>query len=262
MKKKSKEMPKSINTKRNNKCNIKFLKELKGQVVVSLEQYLANQDLFLRTPDNNLRLKDNREVIVAITIGDKYFPADKTADILSSYIFAVASGCYSSDKYDAKTNAILPVARALKIYCDIENVLNPSEIQDTLDCLRKVDEDLYNVLRDKHTVKNLDRYCKSKYENPCNPKIQLVNESIDSERLAQFVEYGYKPLLKHLGAKFDSVEESKSFTFSLVAAGIMVTQFRGMGMKEAFDYFKRELYLNDKKFIKYFWSLLTIDKEA
>ncbi len=48
MKKISKQsMPKSVNTKKstNNKSSIMFLKELNGQVVVSVEQYKSHPEL-------------------------------------------------------------------------------------------------------------------------------------------------------------------------------------------------------------------------
>ena len=82
-------MPKSINSKKNtnNKSDINFLKELNGQVVVSVEQYKAHPDLFLGNILEGLSLKDNRDVVVAIAIGGMVFPIERVAELLLNCIF-------------------------------------------------------------------------------------------------------------------------------------------------------------------------------
>ena len=256
-------MPRSINGKKNenNKSNIKLLKELNGQVLVSLEQYKAHPNLFLGTIGNNLRLKDRREVVLVKVIGDKAFPLEKVADILLSFILFIAGGVVSATFQSSKRQALMDTARAFKTYCAIMDVLNPGQIQVALEQIRQFDESLYSILNDEEKVESLVAFSRIKNEDARSPKVQLGNECIDVDYLSHLIEWGYKPLIIGLDDVFDSREEFLDFAFTVVVGCIMVTQLRGMGREEAVKFFIDELGHNSKEGAEFLFNLLTINNE-
>lgn len=257
-------MTKSINSKKNtnNKSDIKFLKELNGQVVVSVEQYKAHPNLFLGTPDNNFRLKDGREVILAQVIGNKAFPLERVADNLLSFILLIAGGVISTTDPNVKRQILMDTARAFKVYCAIMDLLDSYHMQDTLDKIRRYDESLYSILSDEEKVERLVAFSRSECEDPRSPKVQFGDESIDVDYLSHLIEWGYKPLAIGLDDEFDSDEEYFDFAFTIIVGCIIVTQLRGLGREEAVEYFIDELGDNNKGNVEFFFDLLTIDKEA
>ena len=256
-------MPKNINSKKNNsKSDINFLKELNGQVVVSVEQYKAHPDLFLGTPSNNLRLEDDREVILAQVIGNKAFPLERVADNLLSFILLIAGGVISTTDPNVKRQILMDTARAFKVYCAIMDLLDSGHMQDTLDKIRRYDESLYSILSDEEKVERLVAFSRSECEDPRSPKVQFGDESIEVEYLAHMVEFGYKPLLCGLDDEFESEEEYFDFSFTIIVSCVMVTQLRGMEKEEAIEYFLDELGYNSKESVEFFFNMLTIDKEA
>ena len=261
MKKSKKTMPKSINSKKNNKSNIKFLKELNGQVLVSVQQYQSHPELFLGTP-GNLRLKDGREAIVSIVVRDKVFPLDRVANLLKSIIFFVAEVIFPTDDPYVKCQAHLDSARAFKVYCDIMELLDPGHMQDALDEIREFDEELYGILNDAEKVEHLVSISRSECESPLNPKIQFIAESIDVEYLSRLIEFGYKPLLCVLNDEFESDEEYVNFAFTMIVGCVMVKELQGMEREEAIECFLDEFGYHNKECAEFFFNMLTINKEA
>ena len=256
-------MPKSINSKNTkNKCNIKILKGFNGQVLVSLEEYKAHRHFFLGTSGNNLRLKDGREVILVKVIGDKAFPIERVSDNLLSFILLVAGGIISTTDPGTKRQVLIDTARAFKVYCAIMDLLDSGHKKDTLDKIRRYDENLYSVLSDEEKVERLVAFSRSECEDPRSPKVQLGNERIDVDYLSHLIEWGYKPLAIGLDDEFDSDEEYFDFAFTIIVCCIMVTQLRGMEREEAVEYFIDELGHNSKDSVEFFFNLLTINKEA
>ena len=255
-------MPKSVNIKKssNNKSDIKFLKELNGQVVVSVEQYKAHPDLFLGNIWDGLSLKDNRDVVVAVVIGGMVFPIERVAELLLNCIF-INYEMISKDVNSQLTVQAYPIiARAYNIYCAIMDVVIPGHKPATLEVMRQHDEDLYRLLKVKGTVKYFDKISRD-YENPENPKFCFGNERIDTEYFAYMILNGFFGMQRLWQENTDVVEDSKDFMFTLCMGSIMVTKLRRMERKAAIKYAAKELGPGSKGCVEVVSRMLTIEKE-
>ena len=133
MKKKSKSMPQRINSKKNEQhhtgavqtgasianCNIHFMKELSGQVLVSIDEFIANRELIHGTPEEGFRLEDDREVFMACELEGMAFPLDKVADLLLNCILINYETASVNANSDLTVQAYPMLARAYKLYCAI-----------------------------------------------------------------------------------------------------------------------------------------------
>lgn len=264
MKKISKQsMPKSVNTKKstNNKSSIMFLKELNGQVVVSVEQYKSHPDLFLGNPWDGLRLKDGREVIVAVEIGGMAFPIERVANLLRKCIFINYDMISKNVNSDLTVQAYPMIARAYNLYCAIMDVIIPGHKLATLEVMRQYDEDLYGLLKVDGTVKYFDKISRD-YENPENPKFRFGNERIDTEYLAYMILNGFFGMQGMLQEETDTKEDEIDFMFTLCMGGIMVTKLRRMERKAALNYAAKVLGPGSQSCVEVVSRMLTIDKEA
>lgn len=256
--------PKSVNSKKssNNKSDIKFLKELNGQVIVSVEQYKSHPELFLGTPSHNLRLKDGREVIVSCVIGDMAFDLVRVAELLLSSMFFHSVIASSTSTPIVKAQAICGIARAYSLYTAIKDFLCPGHKKSTLEEMREIDLKLYQIVKYDAVVKQLVSDSQYYFENPSNPKFQFGNESIDVEYLAHLIEEGYRTLLSGKDDEFDSSLDSINYTCTVFEGCIMVTQLRHMKRKDAINYASKELGSGSKSCVETLFRMLTINKEA
>ena len=256
-------MPKSIESKKNtnNKSSIKFLKELNKQVVVSVEQYLAHPELFLGNPLDGLRLKDNRDVVVAVEIGGMAFPIERVAELLLNCIF-INHEMISKKVNSQLTEQAYPIiARAFKLYCAILDVMLPGHKPATLEVMRQHDEELYRLLKAEGTVKHFEKISRD-YENPENPKFRFGNERIDTEFLAYIILNGIFGMQRIWQENPDVTEDRKGFMFTLCMGSIMTTQLRRMERKAAIKYAAKELGPGSKSCVEVVFRMLTIDTEA
>ena len=256
-------MPKSVNSRKNanNKSDINFLKELNGQVVVSVEQYKAHPDLFLGNILEGLSLKDNRDVVVAIAIGGMVFPIERVAELLLNCIF-INYEMISKDVNSQLTVQAYPIiARAYNLYCAIMDVIIPGHKPATLEVMRQYDEDLYGLLKVDGTVKYFDKISRD-YEDPENPKFRFGNERIDTEYLAYMILNGIFGMQGILQEETDTKEDEIDFMFTLCMGGIMVTKLRHMERKAALNYAAKVLGPGSQSCVEVVSRMLTIDKEA
>ena len=257
-------MTKIVNNKKNanNKSDIRFLKELDGQVIVSVEQYKAHPELFLGTPGNNLRLKDGREVLLSCVIGDMAFELAREAELLLCSMFFLSEIASSVDIPVVKAQARCGIARAYSLYTAIKDFLCPGHRKSTLENMREADLNLYQIVKDEHLVKQL--VCNNQYyfENPANSKFRFGNESIDVEYLAHLIEKGFRSLLRGKDDGFASSWDSIDFTCTVVEGCIMVTQLRRMERRAAINYAVKELGPGSKSCVEVVSRMITIDKEA
>ena len=264
MKKISKQsMPKGVNSKKNtnNKSSIKFLKELNGQVVVSVEQYKSHPKLFLGNPWDGLRLKDGREVIVAVEIGGMAFPIERVLELLLNCIF-INYELISKKVNSQLTDQAYPIiARAYNLYCAIMDFMLPGHKPATLEVMRQHDEELYRMLKAEGTVKRFEKISQD-YENPENPKFRFGNERIDTEYLAHMIWMGILRMQRTLQEETNAAEDSKDFMFTLCVGSIMATQLRRMDRKAAIKYAAKELGPGSKSCVEVVFRMLTIDTEA
>ena len=264
MKKSKKTMPKSIinGKKNNNMSDITFLKELNGQVVVSVEQYKSNPDYFLGKPGDNLRLKDGREVVVACELEGMAFPLDKLADLLLNCILINHEAASAYVNSDFTVQAYPMLARAYKLYCAIMDFLNPGHKRATLEFMRQFDKDLYSFLKVEGTVKYFDNISRRDHEDPENPKFCIGHESIDEEYLASMISLGAIRIFKIMEEEeIDDKMDRITLMFTACMGYIMVTQLRHMGRKAAIEYAAKELGPDSKECVEIVLKMLTIDKK-
>ena len=269
-------MPKSINSKKNGQHqtgaiqtrvntsnhNNKFLKELSGQVVVSVEKYKSNPDLFIGNLRDGLRLKDGREVIVACEIEGMAFPLDKVADLLLNCIlinFEMASANVNSD---LTVQSYPLLARAYKFYCTIMDFLNPGHKSSTLEFMRQYNKDLYSLLKAEGSVNYFGNINRRDYEKPENPSFCFGKESIDAECLAYMVALGAIRINKIIqDEEIDDEMDRMNIMFTAVMGGIMAAKLRRMKRKAAIEYAAKELGPGSKGCVEVVFKMLTIDKE-
>ena len=263
MKKSKKTMPKSIinGKKNNNMSDITFLKELNGQVVVSVEQYKSAPDYFIGKPGDNLRLKDGREVVVACELEGMAFPLDKLADLLLNCILINHEAASAYVNSDFTVQAYPMLAGAYKLYCAIMDFLNPGHKRATLEFMRQFDKDLYSFLKVEGTVKYFDNISRREHEEPENPRFCFGHESIDEEYLAYMILNGIFGMQRIWQETPDATEDSKDFMFTLCMGSIMVTKLRRMEKKAAIKYAAKELGPDSKECVEIVLKMLTIDKK-
>ena len=255
--------PKSVNSKKssNNKSDIKFLKELNGQVVVSVEQYKAHTDLFLGNIWDGLSLKDNRDVVVAIATGGMVFPIERVAELLLNCIFINYEMISENVNSELTVQAYPIIARAYNLYCAIMDVMLPGHKPATLEVIRQQDEDLYRLLKVDGTVKYFDKVSRD-YEKPENPKFRFGNERIDTEYLAYMILNGILGMQRMWQENTDVTEDRKDFMFTLCMGSIMVTKLRRMERMAAIKYAANVLGPGSKSCVEVVSRMLTIGKEA
>lgn len=276
MKTQSKSMPKSINGQKNGQHHtgaaqtganatersIKFLKELNGQVVVSVNDFLKKTDLFLGKFGNNLRLKDGREVIVAVEIEDMYFPVECVLDLLQKCILQNCRIASRVHNPIVEAQACLDMARAYSIYCDIKDVLVPGHQKDTLKTLRQYDKNLSSQLGNKSVVEQLVDYSQKNCEDPENPKFCFKKESVDVEYLSSLIKSGYDLIQEFLEKTDLPTKTLIGYQYSLCVGGFLIAQLLGYRRREVVKYVKEEFGFGSVEDIKYMLGMFTIDKVA
>lgn len=269
MKKESKPMSKSIKNKKRTaaqnaaKCSIRFLKELNGQVVVSVKDFLNNSDLFLGRFGNDLRLKDGREVVLACEIEDMYFPVECMLDLLQNCILQNNRIASRSSSPVVEAQACLDMARAFNIYCDIKDVLVPGHLKDTLKTLRQYDKNLCRQLENKSVVKQLVAYSQKNCEDPENPKFCFRKESVDVEYLSSLIQSGYD-LIQEFLEKTDDLPTNTliGYQYSLCVGCFLIAQLLGYRRGEVVKFVKEEFGIGSVEDIKFMFGMFTIDKAA
>lgn len=277
MKKESNSMSQGVNSKKNGQhntgaaqtgatfpnCNIHFMKELSGQVLVSIDEFIANRELIHGTPEEGFRLEDGREVFMACELEGTVFPLDKVADLLLNCILinheAVSAGVNS----DFTVQAYPMLARAYKLYCAIMDLLNPDHKRATLEFMRQFDKELYSFLKVEGTVKYFDNISRRDHEDLENPKFCIGYESIDEDYLADLISLGAFRMLKIIEAEeIDDEMARTTLMFTTCMGYIMVAQLRHMGRKAAIKYAANKLGPGSKSCVEVVFRMLSIDKKA
>ena len=261
-----KSMPKSVNSKKDESIysGFKPLKEMSDLVIVSEEQYKANRALFFGEPGKKLKLKDSRDVIIARRIGGMAFPLEKAAELL---LLSVCSNKRIADsplsRPVVKTQAYLNMARAYSVHNAIFDFLNPGhKNKDSLAKIRKVNKELYLLLKDEYFVNHVVGLSRSKCEKPENPKFVIGNESIDFEYLSDLIELGYASMRGNLFNKSNSEDDLLCFVDSICMGSVMVTHLRHMGRKASIEYVINLFDASLRQYAEYVFDMLTINEEA
>lgn len=272
-------MPKSINSKKNEqhtnaaqtrenttKSNFRPLKENSHEAFVSVQQYQSHPELFLGTPGINLRLKDGRCAFLLVPIGNMAFPLEKVEDVLFE---GINRDIQIADHWDintlAKNQDLLDGVRVFSIMRSICEILythnNEGIVLHGLKCSNKR---LHCILENEEVVAQLVKLSRSQNENPQNPKVQFGTESIDVDYFSHLVESMLEELVSFLFDEglFCDEDEYDDYVGTVCMACFMVTQLRGMGREDSFEYVSDKVSPIFKEHIESVLKMLTIDKEA
>lgn len=269
MKKESKAMPKSINSKKNGqhhkgsaqsrvnttKHSIRFLKELNGQVLVSTDEFIANRKLIHGTPEEGFRLEDGREVTVAMEIKGSAYPFERIADLL---LFSLISNIHIESSRDsnfiARIQAESDIAKAFQIIWAIDDILDSDRKILALKIAHSLDYKTFLQLIDGEMVERLAEYGVS------DISAALFDEYDDPQRLSNMIEQGHRAICI-AQEEADSEEECIDLMFTEVTGCIMAAQLRGMKRKAAIEYAINELGPDSKKCVETVFEMLTIEKK-
>lgn len=271
MKTNEKTMPKSINSKKNNKSNIKFLKELNGQVLVSIDEFIANRELIHGTPEEGFSLEDGREVTVAMEIKGVAYPLERVADLLLlSLIANIHIRNARASNFFARIQAESDVAKAFQIIWTIDDILGSDSKIKALEIAHHLNYVTFLQLLDMESVEKLAEYGASEvcealdlldFQISDDRKIQFIDEYEDPQRLSNMIELGHKAIVVPL-EETDSKEEGMNLMFTQIMGCIMVAQLRGMKRKATIEYLSNELGSDSEECLETVLKMLTIDKEA
>jgi hypothetical protein len=235
MKKESKKasMPKSVNSKKNNKCNVRPSNVLQF---------------------NGLKKIDGRYVCV---VENKAIDLEEVAELLLSSILFFHEAATHYEGLQSKTQAVLDLTRTYHYYRTVKDILHPGSSNSILEEFRLYDEELYRLVEDEDTVNQLVNILREKCESPESPRIQFGNELIDRDYLSNIIEWGFRQLVIGLANK----EDYESFSSTAFSGCIMVTQLRRMDIEEAMTYMMEEFGSYGKDCIEYFFAMPTIGKK-
>lgn len=275
-------MPKNIESNKNeqhknaaqttvNASNSGFrpLKELNGQVLVSMDEFIANRELIQGTPEEGFRLEDGREVTVAIEIKGVAYPLERIADLL---LYSLISNIHTGNSRDyfASIQAQFDTAKAFQIIWAIDDILDSDKKIQALKIAHKLDYVAFLQLMDRESVEQLANRSVSQVREALhlppiqaqdNRKIQFINECEDPLRLSNMLERGHRALCI-AQEDVESKEEGIDLMFTEMMGCIMVAQLRGMNRKATIEYVGNELGSDSKKCVETVLKLLTIDKAA
>ena len=285
MKKTSKQMPKSINSQKNEQPHtsvaqarenttehdIRFLKELKGQVLVSIDEFIANRELIQGTLEEGFRLEDGREVTVVIEIKSLAYPLERIADLL---LFSLISNIHLHDSrgvnYFLRIQSLSDVAKAFQIIWNIDSILGSDRKIEALGIAHKLNFVTFLQLIDTEGVEQLAEYGASSVRETLNlpplkvpnkRKIKFVDEYVDPIRISNIFEMGNKAI-GIAQEETDSKERGIDLMFTEIMGCIMVAQLRGMRRKETIEYVSNELGSDSKGCVETVLKMLAIDKAA
>ena len=266
-----KTMPKSINSKKNNKSNIKFLKELNGQVLVSVDEFIANRKLIHGTPEEGFRLDDGREVTVAIEIEGVACPLERVADLLLfSLMFNILIRNSRDTNFFARIQAESDVAKAFRIIWTIDDILGSDRKIKALETAHRLNYVTFLQLLDGESVEQLAEYGASEvcealdlhdFQVSDKRKMQFLDKYEDPQRLSNMIELGQRAIAATL-EETDSKEEGIDRMFTVIMGCIMVAQLRGMKREAAIEYLSNELGSDSEECLETVLKMLTINKEA
>ena len=277
-------MPKSINSKKNeqhtnaaqttvNASNSGFrpLKELNGQVLVSVDEFIANRKLIHGTPEEGFRLKDGREVIVATEIKGVAYPLERVADLLlfslrSNILIRNSRDCNFFDRIQAESDT----AKAFQIIWTIDDILGSDRKIKALEIAHRLNYITFLQLLDRESIEQLAEYGASEVREALDlpdfqvsdkRKIQFLDEYEDPQRLSNMIELGHRAIVASL-EETDSKEDGIDLMCTEITGCFMVAQLRGMKRKATIEYSSNELGPYSKECVEAVLNMLTIDKEA
>ena len=271
MKKSQKTMPQSINSKKNNKSNVKFLKELNGQVLVSVDEFIANRNLIHGTPEEGFRLDDGREVTASIEIEGVACPLERVADLLLfSLMFNILIRNSRDTNFFARIQAESDVAKAFRIIWTIDDILGSDRKIKALETAHRLNYVTFLQLLDGESVEQLAEYGASEvcealdlhdFQVSDKRKMQFLDKYEDPQRLSNMIELGQRAIAATL-EETDSKEEGIDRMFTVIMGCIMVAQLRGMKRKATIEYLNNELGSDSEECLETVLKMLTINKEA
>ena len=277
-------MPKSINSEKNeqhtnaaqttvNASNSGFrpLKELNGQVLVSVDEFIANRKLIHGTPEEGFRLDDGREVTVAIEIEDVAYPLERVADLLLfSLMFNILIRNSRDTNFFARIQAESDVAKAFRIIWTIDDILGSDRKIKALETAHRLNYVTFLQLLDGESVEQLAEYGASEvcealdlhdFQVSDKRKMQFLDKYEDPQRLSNMIELGQRAIAATL-EETDSKEEGIDRMFTVIMGCIMVAQLRGMKRKATIEYLNNELGSDSEECLETVLKMLTINKEA